>query len=226
MTIRTQRLLASMLFGGLCLATLALPAQATPITISNQSFEANGLGDGLFTSNSATSWTSVANTWGVFNSVNNNFTGTTGSPGTLPGTATGTHYAYLNSGSSAFGQILSDNLAPNTQYTLTVAIGNNKVEADGEVRFSLFANSVELAGLTVNATSLVTTDTFQDFSFIYTTGPSVTAFPLEIRFAKISGGQNAVDNVRLDGVAVPEPISLAMWLFGALGMILVARNRR
>lgn len=204
------------------LAVAVSSAQAALLTVNNQSFEADTFVDtgAGYSTNSATGWTSVSSGWGAYNSINNNFSGTTATitppnPGNLPSPATGVNYAYL-SGTSAFQQTLTDVYQPNTTYTLTVSIGNNKVEADGFVRFALRNSSGELAGLTVDASTLVTTDTFKDFSFVYVTGNTVTADPITIRFSKVSGGQNGVDNVRLDAVPEPAAIGIAGVVIGCL----------
>jgi PEP-CTERM motif len=143
-------------------------------------------------------------------------------------------------------------IAPNTTYTLTVALGNNRQDATnstdpGTINFgrpgsntiALTANGTPVAGTgTTNVAAFSTgtiptipNDTFVDFTAFFTSGADSSVDPLVGQSLGIvlsataldGGSQSLFDNVRLNAVVVPEPTSLG--LIGLAGLGLLARRR-
>jgi hypothetical protein len=209
-------------------------AQATPIAIPNASFENPTTptgGDGA----PVPGW--------VFNSPSGNLYGTSLIVNSFKseGAASGSNYAFLlNDGVGTTDTITSaaalGTVAPNTIYTLTVAIGNvagsDSVSnhSPGTVSFSLLANGVAFATDTIlNGT--VPDGTFEDFSLTYQTGSgSLVGKNLEIQLASLPpsglGAGPAFDNVTLDAspLAVPEPQTWALMVTGVLALCSLARR--
>lgn len=119
--------------------------------------------------------------------------------------------------------------APNTRYTLTVAVGNRNQS------FTLPGNqsTIQLAwsgGSLIEAAfdaSVLPVSTFSDLSIIYTTGSSVPMGTVIVRLSNEGPGRSHFDNVRLDAVrvadAIPEP---SRALFGLVGMTGLAAGHR
>jgi len=222
----------------IALAISALSAHATPITIPNASFENPTTptgGDGA----PIPGW--------IFNSQSGNLYGTSliANAFTSEGAASGNNYAWM------FNDVAGDTdtitsaaslgiIAPNTLYTLTLAVGNvggsDSVSnhSPGNVSFSLLANGIAFATDTVpNGT--VPDGTFEDFSLTFQTPSfgSIIGENLEIQLASLPtsgpGSGPAFDNVTLDAttIAVPEPPALYMCVvaLGALALCLIRRHQ-
>jgi hypothetical protein len=126
------------------------------------------------------------------------------------------------SGTSA-NQVLDQTFAPNTVYTLTIAIGNRTTDANnptGVASFGLTADGVEVGVFTQGVSA---PNTFQDFIYAFTTGAVAPTGNIGIRLAA-TGGRGLFDNVRLDATPVPEPSAALCALIG--GSLIIARRRR
>ncbi len=221
----------------------ALAADATPITIPNYSFETPS-------SQVATSTNfNILPGW-VFNVKGGSQFGTA----TIslnyanPGTSTGRFYATINNDWPNVTDTITSaaslgTITPLTEYTLTVAIGNeNKSDsslygAPGNVAFSLLANGVVFATETVpNGT--VPNGSFEDFTLSYSTpaSASIIGDDLTLQLATLpeqgTAYQPAFDNIRLDATqidppaVVPEPSTWSLLLSGALTLGWLMRRRR
>ena len=235
---------------------------ASPTTITNSSFEADATA-GEFTLTTPTGWTSYTDpAYGSdFSAVSGVFLGTlnvTGFPSyyndpTPPdGNLVAIIYNQTNFGATEFGieQTLSDTLAANTQYTLTVEVGNigsgtsnngagDPYNLDGfpGYRIELLADGVVLDE---DDNSLVIPEReFATATIPFSTGLSHTQLgqSLGIRLISLNSGNpsdalpatidaNEVnfDNVRLTATAIPEPRVYGI-LSGTLALLLALRRR-
>jgi hypothetical protein len=215
----------------------ATAAQPTSINIPNASFENPTTptgGDGA----PIPGW--------VFNSQSGNLYGTSliSNSFKAEGAASGNNYAFmLNDVAGDTDTITSAAslgiIAPETIYTLTVAIGNvggsDSVSnhSPGNVSFSLLANGIAFATDTVpNGT--VPDATFEDFNLTFQTpnASSIIGDNLTIQLASLPtsgpGSGPAFDNVTLDATNVavaPEPSSWALLLVGMLTLALLLRRK-
>ena len=158
------------------------------------------------------------------------------------GASTGNNYAYINNDYPNVTDTLTSaaslgTITPDTDYTLTVAIGNRNgtglYNDPGNVSFSLLANGVAFATQTVS-NGTVPNGTFDDFALTYTTpdAGSIIGENLTIQLATLPEQSNAFqaafDNVTLDETtiaAAPEPSTVILLLSG-LALIGIARLRR
>jgi hypothetical protein len=159
------------------------------------------------------------------------FTGTSGAPGTLPGTADGQQYMWIFS-NSAFSNGRLDYLPPisalaNTTYTLTAAAGQRKTDTDpgGRIDVILVLDGAQVAVTSLNeVVAGIPNDTFVDVSTSYTTGAGDAGKPLGIRLAVFGQGGVAFDNIRLE--FVPEPGALPSLGSGMMLLGWLDRRRR
>jgi hypothetical protein len=142
-------------------------------------------------------------------------------------------------------QVLTTNLAANTRYDLTVAIGGSGLQPDGHGNFdqdggaydiSLYAGGVEL--VSGSAQHYVETDpmTFKDVTLTYTSGSSVSdGQALEIRLRGIANVFDppinpqfwtVYDNVRLTATTTPEPGTLVLLTSALVGLLCYAWRKR
>ena len=176
---------------------------AGPVPITDFSFENNVLADGTEqNSYNPSGWGGTATVRGLANPVNTEFPGTTGAPGTLPGTADGKQYIWANGAGSYWYD--TGALQANTFYTLTVAIGQRLDISAGNVQIALLNGTNNtgtfLGGAAINAAA-ITPGSFSDRSLSISTGPAVSGH-LTILLQGFSGTQNQFDNVRLNASAV------------------------
>ncbi len=190
-----------LLFTLLMASATSLTAGVVPIT--DASFENNVLADGTeLNSYNPTGWGGTATVRGLANPVNSEFPGTTGLPGTLPGTADGRQYIWANGAGSYWYD--TGPLQSNTVYSLTVAIGQRLDIAAGNVQIALLNGTnnagAYLGGVAVNAANIAP-GSFSDHSITISTGQSVSGH-LTVLLQSFSGVQNQFDNVRLTSAPV------------------------
>jgi PEP-CTERM motif len=237
--MKIYRITGALFASALVISALTVtPAQAKSINVPDASFENPTTptgGDGA----PVPGW--------VFNSQSGNLDGTAliNNSFKSEGAASGNNYAFmLNDVAGKTDTITSAAslgvIEPNTDYTLTVAIGNvagsdsASNHSPGNVSFSLLANGTPFATETVpNGT--VPDGTFQDFSLTFQTpgSGSIIGGSLEIQLASLPtsgpGFGPAFDNVTLDATSIavaPEPSTCSLLLGGFLILGWLLRRRR
>lgn len=223
-------------------AAAVISAQGASVLINNHSFETPTVAtDGTFVL--AGAGTGVFNGWnfvvqngpsfedfGIENQGVGAYTGAAGS-GT-PSGADGINNAFLNQAASGFYTGIFQNvgaLQANTEYTMTIAIGQRLDRVNGSVEFGLYnattgATNIWATGTALNtATNVSTTPgSFQDFVVTFTTGAIVSNdLYVAARYTGDGKIQASLDNVRLN--AIPEP---SVALLGGLGVLGLLRRRR
>lgn len=218
-------------------ASLALPVtvRAAALVVTNPSFETPNTPNATFSGNSTTGPAGWG--WSVYNTGptnSNRFFGVWDATGTpsyvaIPhGQQVGV--VFLDDALSleaGLRQTLGDTLQLNTEYTLTVGVGNFAPSPGGDPwNFTGFPGyRVELlAGSTVlamdNNTLAPGEGIFQTSTVTFTTGGSHAnaGQALAIRLVNLNGSGVEVnfDNVNLNAETVPEPTSLALLACGAL----------
>jgi hypothetical protein len=222
----------------LCLG-LASTARAVPITITNHDFEDPVLGgDGSINRTppgSVTGWVTSGNgTIGTFDPDQDYYSdalildggATSGQIGTMDGAQVA---FFFDSSTGLFAQTLADTLLANSQYTLTVAVGdrdNQPLVDFGTYFIELQAGGVSLATAT-GSTAPGGDGTFADVSLVFTTGATHPQLgqALAIVLGSTENGQVQVDydNVRLD--VVPEPSTALLVALGLIGLGLGAPRK-
>jgi hypothetical protein len=113
--------------------------------------------------------------------------------------------------------------AANTDYTFTFWVAS--VYPDSPADLQLWVNGAQVAGETFQATGA--TGQWQPFTYTGNTGASgLQSISLSNLNTAASGNDFALDDMSLQGVAVPEPTSWALMLLGFGGMGALLRNRR
>jgi hapalindole H/12-epi-hapalindole U/12-epi-fischerindole U synthase len=248
-----------LLLSGLCLGFAALlfasaSNNAFAIAVLNHSFEDDPTNSGPFFFGNPTGW-SLIDDGGIISG--NNFTNVQGTL-SLPGqpfyngvAPDGNNIALLFvSGSNqvgtteiGLGQVLSTNLAANTQYTLSVEVGNigsgtGTFDLSGfpGYRIELLAGGNVLVDDLELTDSPIGEDVFQTRNLTFSTGanPLFLDQALEIRLFNLNISDNSngaalevnFDNIRLDAVStVPGPASLPLMSSG-IGLLGYLRWRR
>ncbi len=186
-----------------CLFTVSLCLNATPIAVNNAGFEANVLNNGSsIQSISGWSFSGVA---GSFNPTSAHYPGDV-----IP---EGNNVAFSNA--PTISQILSTALTANTTYTLLVDIGRRLDNPAINYSVQLLAGGTLLAeenSLSFNAGQFKTSNV----THVTSANPTQLGQQLEIRLVKFAGGQVNFDNVRLDAstTTVPEPGSFFLLALG------------
>jgi hypothetical protein len=201
---------------------------AAIITINNPSFENDTLGDGGFTDNSfnANSWLGTSAGGFYFGALNPNSTDYSAAGGnSLPGPGTqGANVAYINN--SHIWQVLGDTLVANSTYVLTGAIGHRQGLGYGTPSAQLIAGTTVLGTVNISDPGA---NNFAQWSLTYTSPSSGTLIgqTLEVLLANgSSSGQVNFDNIGLTVTAVPEPVNIALGIFGgAFLVVILARSR-
>lgn len=221
----------------------AMTVTAESVVVPNFSFETPGSPVVVNPPQSTTTLTDSTTVSGwIFNingpseygtrSILNNFS--------VAGTSSGNNYAFINNDQLKTDTITSAAslglIAGQTQYTLTVAIGNPTPKdtsgygSTGPVSFSLLANGVAFATDSI-ANGAIANGTFQDFTLTFTTPgiSSIIGENLTIQLAALpqsTAAEPAFDNVRLDVTLVPEPKTWALLGLGALALAGIGSKRR
>lgn len=207
----------------------------TPAQANDGNFVATGSGTGVFNS-----WSYVVQNgasfedFGIENQGAGAYTGATG--GGTPSGADGINTVFLNQDNSGlFAGIFQNvgSLQANTQYTMTVAIGQRLDRTNGSVEFGLYGATTGATNIWTTGTALstatqvsTTPGSFQDFSVTFTTGAIVSDnLYVAARYTETAADliQASLDNFRLDATVVPEP---SVALLGGLGMLGLLRRRR
>ena len=207
----------------------------TPAQANDGNFVATGSGTGVFNS-----WNYVVQNgasfedFGIENQGGGAYSGATG--GGTPSGADGINTVFLNQDNSGlFAGIFQNvgSLQANTQYTMTVAIGQRLDRTNGSVEFGLYGATTGATNIWTTGTALstatqvsTTPGSFQDFSVTFTTGAIVSDnLYVAARYTETAADriQASLDNFRLDATVVPEP---SVALLGGLGMLGLLRRRR
>ena len=222
-----------------------------PINVPNYSFESPNLGGpgGYFGPNGTITipgWTFQVSNGSDVGGIQNQ--GPNGGGGPNTGNPIGTdqnQWAFLNlsnmGSTPTSGTITSAasvaTIQPNVTYYLTAAVGSNTqlggYQDAGNFFVSLLANGVPVASNGLLASDNVK-GTLQNLTVSFTAPASggVDGQSLTIQLGSTSsnssdpfGGQQSLfDNVRL--ASTPEPSSLVLCGFGALGLLIAVRKRR
>jgi hypothetical protein len=207
----------------------------TPAQANDGNFVATGSGTGVFNS-----WNYVVQNGGSFedfgieNPGGGAYTGATG--GGTPGGADGINVVFLNQDNSGlFAGIFQNvgSLQPNTEYTMTIAIGQRLDRTNGSVEFGLYGATTGATDIWATGTALGTATqvsntpgSFQDFSVTFTTGAIVSNdLYVAARYTETGANliQASLDNFRLDATVIPEP---SVALLGGFGVLALLRRRR
>lgn len=189
-------------------------AQSDPIKISNSSFEDPPQNLGSFTSGDIPGWkinTSDSGGCGVQHFTTLQFK----SVDPLPAPADGAQALYIFGDNVVYQDVGA--LAPNTTYTLTVAVGC-RLDQPGGGRVELVKGTgSDGAVVATSEESIPHQGTFEKRKISYTTGDSV-AGDLIIVLARTTGDQVIVDNVKL--TATPSS-KASTWIFCPIGTIVL-----
>ncbi len=225
-----KNILKPLACGGAVLLALTT-AQAGSLTVNNFSFEQDVAGVGNVV-------TTIPTGWAAYNEAGSSDIGSQNAGGTdytvnnpLAATADANQYLYINMfNPSVTGGIFQDIglLQPNTDYTLTVAIGsrNDRINSSGII--SLLNGTDNTGSLLATGGGLpVTQNTWEDYSINFTTGNTVSG-DLTIGLSVLGNGttiQADFDNVRLTASPVPEPGTCALVAAG-FGLMVVGLRRK
>lgn len=233
---------------GMALSAIFATAKAESLAITNPGFEQDFVADGDFNSSITPSGWSIYDPSNILNSNYNdlgvlNPTGTTLYPDGAP---EGSNVALVflwpqsvpqQNQPAGIQQTLSSTLQANTQYTLTVQVGNIGTVTPAPpydligfpgYQVQLLAGGVVLA--MDNDTLNPPDGTFQLSTVEFTTGaaPVQLGQAISIRLVNLnipnSGIEVNFDDVKLETTAVPEPSTLGLACAAALGLL--ARRRR
>jgi hypothetical protein len=213
-------------------AAIACFARATPLPITNPSFEDPAQADGVQQEYAfIPGWVPFNALAGLENPSSSRFAQTNDIINDSH--ADGHQYA---EGSMLPGQVtgwgtdsLPYTILPNTLYTITVAAGHALDVPPTDYRVSLLGNGTGFAQLDVDGTT-IPAGTFQDLTLTYTSPATGTAIgrnmAILIRFTNNRSvfAEGEVDNVRFDAAPAPEPGSLCLMGLGCLALL--RRSRR
>jgi|GEM_PF-866175 len=198
----------SLLAAAAAITAFAGIASATPITITNSSFESVTLTNGQ--SGGIPGWSVAGGSIASFNPTDDNFLNTTDDSLGLPGPASGTNYLTMDMTTLvSFAWVNVGNLQSNTTYTLTVAYGHSLTGAGGNGFFGLVNGSTpvgKLLAATLVDTTAMDAGTFNEASVVFATGQQASGV-LTILLEGVSGSDFIFDNVRLDATAASATVT-------------------
>lgn len=212
-------------------------ANASTVPIGNSSFEADILADGSDTNNTVMSWSSSVGAYcspycfGAFNPA----VGHAGFPGGSVPDGNNALYMVSDTRNLPVFQVLTGSTyQANTQYTLTIAVGNPADRADtATFGFELgvvgSANTYASYGASL---STIPNGGFADrtsSSAIFAGNPDIGGTLVVRLYGPLGAGPGkpyvAFDNIRLTAALVPEPGTYALMLVG-LGLVGFIAGRR
>jgi hypothetical protein len=207
-------------------------AQAGAIVVSNFSFEDDVAPVGGIITSPPSSWAPFNQAGGQDIGSQNATSAMYSVNNPLAAPAEGNQFTYVNMfDPNVTGGLYQDvgALLPNTLYTLTVAIGSRGDRINSPGIISLI-NGFDFTGIVLAQGGGIPSlqNSWQDYTISFTTG-SVVSDDLIISLSVLGNGatiQADFDNVRLDAVAVPEPSTLALGLFGSLATLHFIRRRK
>lgn len=223
-------------------ALFAGHATATPITVLNNSFESNVVGDGASTTTISNWSKELPDTHLVtYNPTSADFPGAGGN-NALPSPADGSQCAYNNStvpdAISFYNAKKNDTflLDAGTTYTVTVAVGQGLALHGGtfggiSLGFYDLSGAGEVAGNTT-LSGAPAPGSFEDFSISFNSDDIIdneNVFAGDSMAVRITlQEQTYVDNVRIDAspTAVPEPSAFVLLGIGAVSLLTYAGRRR
>lgn len=172
-------------------------ASADEVTIVNAGFEDEVIGNGVFVF-SIPGWTHTGDS-GTFNPTTSQYAAEA---------SEGSNVAFSSNGGPEISQVLGDILNPDTQYTLSVMVGDRLDQNFPGYSVQLLAGGVLLAEDN-NSMSSVDGDFFEStVNYESTQSDMQLGEALEIRLRGF-GAQVNFDDVRLDAVSsIPEPNAL------------------
>jgi len=179
------------------------------LTILNPSFESPVLGDGGQTGMNpwdVPGWTAGTRQW-VYNPTDGVFPGTTGSPGTVPGTGSGVNVLIIYGGTGSAEQTLGDTLTTGI-YVLKVAVGR-WLNQNGSVQLKLYAGTNVLALTSVTWGYSIPNGSFADVWLSYRATSDSPGLGEALKIRITGDDSTSVDNVRLEYYAT-EP-STTTW---------------
>ena len=219
----------------------------TLLGVPNASFEQPEFSDGGWIPGVIDDWVvsgGPTSQTGVYNPIEDDYTGARDfDPGILPSPADWRQCAYIGQNDTgSISQTLEDLLLPDTDYTLTVALGNRKNQLMGAWKMELFGGTTSIAfneGLAETATHAYAAPeglfgdvtAFVSASDIETYYSSSLDEPLRIVLSRVAGStasQVHFDNVRLDASPIPEPSAFILLTSAAAGLLccLIRKRRR
>jgi hypothetical protein len=217
-------------------------AVGRPIAITNFSFDDPDVADGSFSLGGPTlpGWTAggIGEAPLIHDPLNGNFANATGNLSVLPGTADGFQALVITQTrsqlidvSGLMHQETGEIITANTEYLLTVAVGNPLSGTPGNSRIRLTGNGFVLADSVASPPEGTFTDTTLLFRFLPGDPRIGQTLGIDLYMAAPQGTPPGIgftayfDNVRLTATAIPEPTILGAMMLSC-GSMLTRRARQ
>jgi hypothetical protein len=207
---RRFRVFVFMVFAFTLVVSLAGPADSALLTVINPSFENPVLGDGSWNTTAPTGW-NLSGAGGVVNFRDAFYYLRYDVP-----EPDGNQLAWIRNGNMT--QTLADNLAANTEYALTVYIGNRKDNLYiDHYEIQLLAGGVMIASSGVNPV-MPDRGTYAPYTLTYTAGPGDAQLGQSLGIKLLAWSSSTVDlqtnfdKVSLSATSTVVPIPGAAWL--------------